>query len=165
MPDVPLILLTAWYAVAGRSESGAGQPLFGAEYDALFFGDPVWIVGHNLMHAPILILMALTLGWTLGKSSGGRAWRVLFWFAVGCGIHSAIDIVTHHHDGPLLLFPFNLNLRFASPSSYWDVRYHGQAVMLLEHGLDMVAVIAMLRTRAVRWARRLRLSLPSRQTD
>ncbi len=37
--------------------------------------------------------------------------------------------------------------------------------MLLEHGLDMAAVIAMLRTRAVRWARRLRLSLPSRQTD
>ena len=48
MPDTPLIVLTAWYALANVSETETWQPLFGPEYDALFFGDPLWIAGHNL---------------------------------------------------------------------------------------------------------------------
>lgn len=104
MPDVPLTLLTSWYAAAERSEIGARQSLFGPGCDALFFDDPIGIARHKLMHAPILNLMALSLGWTRRKSSGGRAWSVLFWFVVGCGTDSVIDIVTHQHDGHYCCF-------------------------------------------------------------
>ena len=155
MPDVPLVLLTGWYVVRKRFEAGSEGTLFGPEYDALSFGDPVWIAGHNVMHAPLVILLGLVVSWKLGKRHFGGRWTSLYWFAIGCGIHSLLDIATHHHDGPLLLFPLDFSLRFASPVSYWDPRYHGRVLMLVEHAVDAAAAIAMLRGPATRWVRRL----------
>ena len=152
LPDVPLILLTAWYAIRLRIEGDPAVRLFGPEYDALYFGDPLWISSHNLMHAPLLIAAGLLLGRRLGARSG--FWRSLYWFAVGCGIHSFVDILTHYHDGPLLLFPFDFSLRFDSPVSYWDPRHYGWIAMPVEHALDLAAACALLRPRVARlWSR------------
>ncbi len=165
LPDVPLILLTAWHAVRLRLEQGAGAPLFGPDYDALYFGDPLWIVGHNALHAPALVSLAVALGYFRGVKSGRARWMVLYWFALGCALHSAVDIATHHQDGPLLLFPIDFELRFESPVSYWDPRHYGRIFMPIEHAVDMAAGIVMLRAPALRWARRLQSKLSTGQTD
>ena len=61
----------------------------------------------------------------------------LLWFALGCGLHSCVDILTHYDDGPLLFFPFNWRYRFASPISYWDPRHYANIIAPLEHLMDL----------------------------
>lgn len=67
-----------------------------------------------------------------------------------------MDVLTHHDDGPLILFPFDWSTRFASPVSYWDRRYHGAVFARLELVLD-VALVGYL---VVPWVRKW---IPSRQ--
>ncbi len=165
LPDMPLMLLTAWYGIRRRLDLGSGAPFFGADYDALFFGDPVWLIGHNSMHAPPTIAAGLALGWWLGLGGGRRGWAVLFWFAAGCGLHSIFDIATHHHDGPLLLFPFDLETRFASPVSYWDSRHYAKVLLPIEHAIDLAIGAWMLGKWFPLWLRRLQSRRSSRQTD
>ena len=31
--------------------------MFGPEYDALYFTDPVWVTGHSVFHAPLMIAL------------------------------------------------------------------------------------------------------------
>ena len=69
----------------------------------------------------------------------------LFWFGVACTIHTVIDILVHHNDGPLLLFPFEWNLRFMSPVSYWDRDYYGIPFTIFEHALLIVMLVMLAR--------------------
>lgn len=134
-PDVPLLALTAGF-VARRSWSGvpaAADPICGPHFNHLYFHHPLWQAGHNLFHTPLLIgLMA----W-LGYRSGGRG-GALFWFALACGLHSVIDILTHSTDGPLLFFPLNWNYRFPAPLSYWDRQRGGKFFALSERLLNLI---------------------------
>jgi len=149
MPDMPLVGLSALF-LAQKFWLGDGNPsegLFGAAYDQLYFNDPVWLAGHAAFHAPPMLLLYLTLGYWFGVRGGRRWGRCLFWFAVGCGLHSAIDIVTHHHDGPLLLFPFDWQTRFRSPVSYWDPEHYGGIFAPLEHVLNVVLLVWLVLSR------------------
>jgi hypothetical protein len=128
-PDVPLYLLSfggwLYYHV------GLGWPagrVASEMYGQLFFRDPLWIALHNLLHSPALLGVSIAGLW-LARG------RVPSWplpFLLGCLLHSGVDIVTHHDDGPLVLFPLNWTLRLSSPVSYWDARYHGRPFGLLE---------------------------------
>lgn len=143
LPDIPLVMLTAMFMMERfvLIDSPVDQDVFGAAYDALYFNDPVWLVGHALFHAPLMILAYAIIGYWFGIR-GGQGWaHALFWFAMGCGLHSAIDIVTHHHDGPLLLFPFDWQTRFPSPISYWDRDHYGGQFTIFEHLLDIGLLI------------------------
>ena len=154
LPDVPLVVLTLGYFVHTRfiRPELANEFIFGPRYDALYFTDPVWITGHSLFHAPPLILALALLGFWAWRR--GRGWGLgLLWFAAGCGLHSLVDILTHHHDGPLLLFPFDWSLRFQSPVSYWDGDYHAGIVAPLEHLLDVTMLVYLGREW---WRRRAR---------
>jgi hypothetical protein len=77
----------------------------------------------------------------------------VYWFALGCGPHSFIDILTRRNDGPLLFFPFNWTYRFPVPVSYWYPAYGGRTFAVLEGTLDVV-IIAYFATLALTWARR-----------
>lgn len=152
MPDVPLVFLTINYILKNGGFNQPPQELFGPEYDALYFTDPVWVAGHNLMHAPLMTLLYMVLGWFFGWQRG-RTWgRFLFWFGLGNTLHSLVDIPTHANDGPLLLFPFNWTLRFQSPVSYWDPSYYGAPFALFELviGLMLVAYFIGEGVRALR---------------
>ncbi|MEL6151532.1 MAG: metal-dependent hydrolase [Chloroflexota bacterium] len=143
MPDAPLTVLTLnyWYNI--RAELGAGaspEQLFGERYDALYFGDPVWITSHALMHAPLMIALWLLIGWFSGFRQGKTWGKWVFWFAVGNALHSLLDIPTHAGDGPLLLYPFNWSLRYDSPVSYWDPQRYGTIFAPLEHLLDVLLI-------------------------
>ncbi len=129
-PDIPLFVLTAWFFAVPRRRQGA-EELFGSLYDEYFFNDPVWIISHNLLHAPLVLLLLMGLGigaHRLGQPLG----RALAWFAVACAFHSFVDVFTHRDDGPLLLFPLNWTYRFQTPVSYWDPQHGGRLFLALE---------------------------------
>lgn len=141
LPDVPLLLLTIAYVINRQFTPGIPDEfIFGPNYDRLYFENPWWILGHNLFHAPLLIMIYGSIGWVAMKR--GRNWgKVLFWFAIGCGFHSAIDIFTHVNDGPVLFFPLNWTYRFAAPFSYWDPEHGGRIFAPLEHLLVLIMLL------------------------
>lgn len=137
-PDVPLLFLTLWYFLFVGVD-------FGPRYDDLFFNDPVWIVLHNLFHAPFVALAVAGAGLLVERARAG-----LLSFAFGIGLHSLVDIFTHHHDGPLLLFPFEWSIRFSSPVSYWDPDHFGRILGPIDLGLTLVFGVLL----TARWIRR-----------
>ncbi|MCB0191548.1 MAG: metal-dependent hydrolase [Anaerolineae bacterium] len=157
LPDIPFAILTAvfmayytWFAPLPVTNQSVMEYL---HFD-LYFNDPLWIASHNFFHAPLILLALGILGWSVMRQQ--QQWGVLlFWFAVGAGLHSVIDIFTHHNDGPLLLFPLNWQLRFLSPVSYWHPDHYGLIFAPLEHLLDVVLATYLV----VFWLRRRRMRL------
>ena len=149
-PDLALWLLSTstiayCHWVLGWSPAESSRFVF----DDLYFHNPFWIATHNTLHAPVLLLLGLSLVWR-GRQNIGSYSRWLFWFLVACLLHSAIDILTHVDDGPLLFFPLEWTIRFRSFVSYWDPRYHGQAFHRFELGLDLGLLLYLLRSRVCR---------------
>jgi hypothetical protein len=158
-PDIPLYLLSIGSAFYYRFIVGLSvERTFRHMYDTMYFENPGWIAGHNLLHAPALLLIALAVLRPYRRHL--RGWqRWVFWFLVACLFHSAVDIATHVDDGPVMFFPFNWTMRFHSPVSYWDRRYYGAQFALFELALDLVLLVYLLGGRILRWIRR-RLSPP-----
>lgn len=127
-------------------------------FDVLYFQNRWWMAAHNLLHAPFVLLAILALAWRWRSSVGTKA-HWLWWFASACLLHTSVDILTHHNDGPLLLFPFEWTTRFSSPVSYWDPNHYGKIFSIFELGLDLVLLVLLVRPRAIRWlaARRARV--------
>jgi membrane-bound metal-dependent hydrolase YbcI (DUF457 family) len=151
MPDMPLFALTFgyWGYRALFDPMLPGESPFGAQYDALYFGNPFWIMAHNFFHAPLMVALFAALGY-YGMRSEKRWGPLLFWFALACGLHSLVDIITHHNDGPLLFFPFDWQLRLITPISYWDARHYGGIVSPLEHLFNLGIITYFF----VAWIRR-----------
>ena len=149
LPDLPLVILTAWYFIT--QEVG-----FGPRYDDLFYYDPLWVIAHNLFHAPLVTIAIGCVGvllWRRARSATSRAsGAFLLSFSFGTTLHTLVDIVTHHDDGPLLLFPFNWQLRYASPVSYWDPAHYGRIVAPIDLALTLLFTAYLV----LRWWRRRR---------
>jgi membrane-bound metal-dependent hydrolase YbcI (DUF457 family) len=161
IPDVPLLLLTTIYIIYYRyiDPIPADEHIFSGRYDQLYFEDPLWIITHNMFHAPLMVGLLVGLGYYAMRT--GRAWGgPLFWFALACGLHSLVDIFTHHNDGPLLLFPFNWEYRFITPISYWDDDHYGNIVGPLEHLMDLGIIIFLV----VTWLRQRARNKPAMLT-
>ncbi|MCP4425706.1 MAG: hypothetical protein GY803_14515 [Chloroflexi bacterium] len=139
LPDVPLMLLSVGYALDRHILRPylPDKTRCSPTYDDLYFHNPWWIAAHNIFHAPLPLFLFGLIGY-LGRRRvwGGR----LFWFAVGCSLHTAVDIFTHADDGPVLLFPLNWHTRFHSPISYWDAAHYGRLFRVFEHLLDLLLV-------------------------
>ena len=166
MPDIPLILIT-FGAIAldlwngNRMEPGHEamemQSYTGYLFRYAFFHEPWVKFAHNLFHAPFLILLYGLAGYWLWQRGGQQAVQqtaqrgaALFWFALACALHTAIDIPLHYDDGPLLFFPFDWQTRFHSPVSYWDPARYGRPFAIFEHLL----LLGMLLFLLVDWWRR-----------
>lgn len=167
MPDIPLILIT-FGAMAldlwngNRMEPGheamAMQSYTGYLFRYAFFHEPWVKLAHNLFHAPFLILLYGLVGYGLWRRSGAqqsaqqtaKRGAALFWFALACALHTAIDIPLHYDDGPLLFFPFDWQTRFYSPVSYWDPQRYGRPFGIFEHLL----LLGMLLFLLIDWWRR-----------
>lgn len=131
-PDVGLYVLTAGAVVFYPLVRGLSlQETFSLAFDDLFFNDPLWIVVQNTLHSPVVLAGLSAVGAMLGK-------KRLLNFALGCLLHTAMDIPVHHDDGPLYLFPFNWDLRFNSPVSYWDPEYFGRIVQPIDMAITVL---------------------------
>ena len=141
-PDVALYLLNLgtliYYPLVDGMSFGAAHDR--AMYD-LYFNSTWWIVAHNLLHAPLL-LSALYAGAALLAGEWKRRVR---YFAVGALLHSLIDVVVHHDDGPLVLFPFSLSIRFTSPVSYWDPDHYGWIFRPFDLAVTIAGIIWLAR--------------------
>ncbi len=148
-PDVALYFLSFggiyyYTQVLGWDASRTFKHLF----DTMFYQDPGWIISHNLLHAPILVgLLGGLAG--LGARLQIPAMRWFCWFFAACFLHSVVDVLTHHDDGPLLFFPFHWGYRFASPVSYWDPEHFGREFMVFEGVLDLMLIGMIIRWRNV----------------
>lgn len=143
-PDIPLWLLSIGGAVYYQSNGKTPGQSFNLMFEHHYFHDPVWIVSHNLLHAPLILLVGLGCTWA-GRDRPHSAQNRWFWFLAACLLHAIIDILTHHDDGPLILFPFHWSLRFYSPVSYWDDRHYGRLFGMFELGLNVVCLLYWLR--------------------
>ncbi len=138
-PDVGLTLLSVGAAVWFPTVEGlTRQETFSHVYRELFFEDPVWIAVHNVLHAPLVLGPAIAVA-AAGVRRGRRWGRVLLAFAVGCLLHTGVDILTHVDDGPLLLWPFDSSTRFHSPVSYYDPRHHGKVLGPIDTAITLLA--------------------------
>ncbi len=132
MPDIPLGLLNLgayfYYGVILQQDT---SNLMESIIHPAFFNNPWWIIAHNTLQAPLLLVGAVVIFWKFHHKNGthGHWW---LWFFLGSLLHSLFDIVTHATDGPLLLFPFEWQTRFRSPISYWDPVYFGREFMIFE---------------------------------
>jgi hypothetical protein len=150
LPDVPLFVLTAWFfLVPRRAAPAGGWDVFGALYDRYFFAEPLWIVAHNTLHAPLILALLFAAGVVLHRRGSGWG-TAASWFAVSAALHTLMDVGTHREDGPLLLFPLDWTFRVRGPVSYWDPRYGGDVFFGLELGLDLIMVAYFVAV-YVRW--------------
>lgn len=142
LPDVPLALLTLVYSAYYRwvAPLPQGTDVHELLHFSLFYTDPVWIIAHNTPHSLVITGLLTLVGVFVGRR--GRQWGwMLFWFALGAGFHTVVDIFTHHSDGPLFLFPLSWSYRFASPFSYWEDAYAADTVRLVEYVLSAMSLL------------------------
>ena len=142
LPDIPFTLLTLayelYYRITGISVPAPSIMEY-LHFD-LFCTDPVWIISHNTFHS--LVVNGVLLGFGYWRWKRGAQWGLwLFWLAAAMLLHTTIDIFTHNSDGPLFLFPLNWTYRFASPVSYWESAYFGQAFIVFEYALDLLLLL------------------------
>lgn len=139
LPDVPLGLLSLGYVLDRRlvRRHLPDKTRCSPTYNDLYFNNRWWIAAHNILHAPLPVFMLGLLGYLLRRQRRGQR---LLWFAMGCGLHTAVDILTHADDGPVLFFPLAWRFRFPSPISYWDPQHGGHTFRILEHVLDLLLV-------------------------
>lgn len=119
-----------------------------------FFNNPWVMAGQNMFHSPLLVAIFIALAYFLWrKHVKGAGW--FFWLLCSAMLHTLIDIPLHYDDGPLLLFPFNWDLRFMSPVSYWDPERYGIPFAIFEHSLDLVLIVFLsIRYWPKRWRRK-----------
>ena len=138
LPDVPILLLTlGWFVYRGWFDPLApGEHIYGPRYDTLFFENPVWVVSHNLLHAPFVIAGIVVVGmwWRRKEPAQGS---MLVWFGLGCLLHTSADVLTHVEDGPLVLFPVDWHTRIVGFVSYWDPSYGASTVRRVEALVDL----------------------------
>ena len=167
-PDVPLYLLTIGTVITSIIFGKVSvETTLNQIFDVFYFNNIFWISSHNLLHAPIpliaggaiLYCVALLTRNAISATRrkleyrynptriGGSISYSIRWlgaFLSSCGLHATIDILTHHDDGPLLLFPFEFTTRFISPISYWDPRHGGEVFTIFEFTLDTLIIIFLI---------------------
>src|SRR4028118_186544 len=154
-PDLPLWILSIssisyYHFIEGWSLTDT----FNFVFSELYFHNPFWIASHNFLHSPILLLLGLSFVWRSRRNLGSPS-RWFFWFLLACLFHTVVDIVTHADDGPLLFFPLEWTIRFHSPISYWDPRYHGREFQIFERLLNIVLLVYLLSPQICRYVRNL----------
>ncbi len=130
LPDVPIWIFYLYVRLIRR------LPQYKIWKNA--YNDPVWHSLFDAAHSFPLVILAMA----------GAIWLDMswwFWLFASMGLHALFDLPLHHDDAHRHFFPLS-NWRFASPVSYWDVRYHGAIAARLE-------VLAVLLACIVLWQR------------
>jgi hypothetical protein len=157
-PDIALYLLSfgaiayfQYYLGWSRNET------FQHMYGTLYFENAGWKAAHNLLQAPLVLLTGFGVARFI-RDTRPSLCRWLTWFFAACSLHSLVDTLTHHDDGPLLLWPLNWSYRFSSPVSYWDRSHYGHEFARFELLFCMVLlaylVLPWLAHRLANWGRK-----------
>lgn len=129
LPDVPIMATALWCGMSLLLSGEYSFEAFRLSMDARYFVDGWVSAGHNLFHSPLsLLTMAVVARLMFPRAQ----WRITAAFLCGAALHSAVDIVTHANDGPLLFWPVERSIRFHSPFSHWDLQSGAAWVLAAE---------------------------------
>jgi hypothetical protein len=144
IPDIPVMMVGIYVWFGG----GTGLE-FSARMASIYFEDPLLIIAHSLLHAPLSLFGASVC--MLRTCLGGRALTSALYLFAGTLIHTTLDLLTHHDDGPLLLWPLDWETRYLSPVSHWDKQHYAIWVVAFEGFIVGVALmLALSRPRSLK---------------
>ena len=128
VPDVPIVILYLVERLRGTPE----ETIWSVCYQR-----PHWLALIHGVHSIPLAAVGVAAAWL-----GGAPALVAFFASVL--LHALGDFPVHAIDAHRHFLPFS-QYRFQSPFSYWDVRFHGKKVALIEALLVLVSSIVIFR--------------------
>lgn len=114
-PDLPIVVLYLYERLRGTPE----QTIW-----AVCYQNPYWLAVIHGGHSIPLAALAAGLCWLIG-------FPALLAFFTSVALHAMCDFPVHAIDAHRHFLPFS-QYRFVSPLSYWDERFHGRKVALVE---------------------------------
>ncbi len=154
LPDLPLlgalVVAVVGAVVGGTSPGDAVAETLTSGFEA---SRPL-VLAHVALHAPLVQLGLLALALGLTRAGAERPHTIaLRGLATGLLLHTAIDLLTHADDGPLLLWPFSWSVQFRSPLAWSVADAHGPWLLTLDlvAGLALLAWLTASRRRVRRW--------------
>ena len=129
LPDLPMVF---FYGYEKGFLGTAERTIWSQSYF-----DWGWQAFFDVFNSLPLLVLAAALCWRM-------KWPRASIFFASMVLHSLCDLALHHDDAHRHFFPLS-DWRFASPVSYWDPRYHGGIVSVLEVALVMAGSIWLFR--------------------
>ena len=134
LPDVPIVVLYLRERLRGTPPA----TIWSVCYQRKF-----WLAVIHGAHSVPLSLLGMGIALLAHSST-----LIYFFLSVLC--HALCDLPLHVHDAHRHFFPLS-SYRFISPWSYWDARYHGRKVALLELLLVLLCSLYLYLVMAPRW--------------
>lgn len=123
LPDVPMFVMYFWAKVICRQSD---YQIWSETYFESFWQNFTHAF-HSIPLALISIFIVHYFGWWQAEIIG-----------ISALLHALGDLPVHNEDAHRHFFPFS-NYRFISPISYWNPKYHGRVVSLMEKLLVLIA--------------------------
>lgn len=133
LPDIPIFILY----LRERARGTPTDDIWTGPYQERFWQNLI----HGMHSIPIAALGLALSVWLASPTAVA--------FFASLSLHAVLDFPVHAEDAHRQLLPFS-QFRFISPISYWDVRYHGRTIALLE-ALAVFVSTGFLWTRAEMW--------------
>ncbi len=127
LPDLPIMLFYAWESLVMNSTESA-------IWSELYYL-PAWQNFFDTFNSLPFILVLLMLGMVFKK-------QLVVVLALSMTLHILLDLPLHNDDAHRHFFPLS-DWRFASPVSYWDPRYHGEVMHLVQIALVTVGLVVL----------------------
>ena len=127
LPDLPIMLFYAWESlVMNSAESEIWSELYFLSGWQNFF---------DTFNSLPLIAALLALGIYFKK-------QLISVLALSMALHVLLDLPFHHDDAHRHFFPFS-DWRFFSPVSYWDPKYHGDIMHIVQIVIVIIGLVAL----------------------
>lgn len=127
LPDLPIILFYAWESLVMKSTEAV-------IWSELYYL-PVWQNFFDTFNSLPFILVLLALGIIFKK-------QLVIVLSMSMALHVLLDLPLHNDDAHRHFYPFS-DWRFASPVSYWDPRYHGDVMHLVQLALVGIGLVVL----------------------
>ena len=125
LPDLPIVAFYAWESLV----AGSPEHVIWSQHYFL----PQWQNFFDLFNSIPLILLAL-----LVTVAMRRQWIPVI--LVGMLLHVLLDLPFHNDDAHRHFFPLS-DWKFMSPISYWDPRYHGDIMAVVQVLLVAIGLV------------------------
>ena len=127
LPDLPIMLFYAWESlVINSAESEIWSELYFLSGWQNFF---------DTFNSLPLIAVLLALGIYFKK-------QLISVLALSMALHVLLDLPFHHDDAHRHFFPFS-DWRFFSPVSYWDPKYHGDIMHIVQIVIVIIGLVVL----------------------
>ena len=127
LPDLPIMLFYAWESLVMNSAESE-------IWSELYF-KPGWQNFFDTFNSLPLIVVLLALGIYFKK-------QLVSVLALSMALHVLLDLPFHHDDAHRHFFPFS-DWRFFSPVSYWDPKYHGDVMHIVQIAIVIIGLVVL----------------------